>query len=86
MNGKEPVTTHQEFVNVAPVQMNSSEPLESRLSEVTDRILGDCQITCADQEQFMSALLAKKSLSESEQIQINQVFDGLRSRLIKVSG
>jgi hypothetical protein len=73
------MTMQQECLDVAPVRSNLFD-------EVTDRILSTCQMTAVDQEQFLSILLARKSLSESEQLQINQVFDRLCSGLIKITG
>ncbi len=52
--------------------------------QVIERIFASRRITRADQERFMSALLAKSSLTAAEQVQVNRVFDALRSGLIRV--
>jgi hypothetical protein len=80
-----PQDMHQEFVN-GSVQMNSLDTLETVLDELINRILSACQITHAEQQQFLSVLLARTTLSESEQTQIDRLFDGLHSGLIKIIG
>jgi hypothetical protein len=57
---------------------------ETAFDQVIDRIFASRRITRADQERFMSVLLAKKLLTEAEQKQVSRIFDGLRSGLIKV--
>lgn len=54
------------------------------IDQVIDRIFSTRRITRDDQTRFMQALLSKSTLTESEQSQINRVFDALRSGLIKV--
>jgi hypothetical protein len=57
---------------------------ENAIEQIVERIFSQRRITRADQERFMSALLAKNSLTEAEQRQINRVFDALRNGLLRV--
>jgi hypothetical protein len=57
---------------------------ENAIEQIVERIFSHRRITRADQERFMSALLAKNSLTEAEQRQINRVFDALRNGLLRV--
>ena len=52
--------------------------------QIANRIIGLRKITRIDQELFMSALLAKKSLSQEEQSLVEQVYQGLNRGWIKV--
>lgn len=61
--------------------MNISEIPTDGLFE---RILGARRMSRKDQALFMSALLSKKSLSDKEQRQVNQVYEALRSGRIRV--
>ncbi|MBD2098836.1 hypothetical protein H6F90_27625 [Trichocoleus sp. FACHB-591] len=54
------------------------------IQELADRILVSRRISRTDQNRFMSALLAKNSLSTEDQQQITRVFDGLQTGLIRV--
>ncbi len=54
------------------------------IQELVDRILASRRISRTEQNRFMSALLAKNSLSEEDQQQITRVFDGLQTGLIRV--
>ncbi|MBD1862192.1 MULTISPECIES: hypothetical protein [unclassified Trichocoleus] len=54
------------------------------IQELVDRILVSRRISRTDQNRFMSALLAKNSLSTEDQQQITRVFDGLQTGLIRV--
>ena len=54
------------------------------IQELVDRILASRSISRTDQNRFMSALLAKNSLSEEDQQQITRVFDGLQMGLIRL--
>ncbi|NEO82564.1 MAG: hypothetical protein F6J99_43120 [Moorea sp. SIO4G3] len=51
---------------------------------MAEKILSTRRISRFEQEQFMAALLAKNYLTEMEEAQVNQVFDGLRSGSIDV--
>jgi hypothetical protein len=51
---------------------------------IVERILAFRQITRTDQRLLMTALLSKDSFNESEQSQINLVFDRLQRGLIRV--
>jgi hypothetical protein len=51
---------------------------------IVERILAVRQITRIDQRLLMTALLSKDSFNESEQSQINLVFDRLQRGLIRV--
>jgi hypothetical protein len=57
---------------------------KAAIDEVVERIFTTKRITRTDQSRFMSVLLSKDSLSKTERTQIDRVFDGLRSGLIKV--
>lgn len=54
------------------------------VEKILERILVLRQITRLDQQLLMSAALAKDSLSEKAQHQINLVFERLQRGLIKV--
>ena len=54
------------------------------IEELVDQILATRQISRTDQNRFMSALLAKNTLKKEDQLQINRVFDGLQTGLIRV--
>jgi hypothetical protein len=57
---------------------------DNPVDELIKRILSSRQITRADQERFMSALLSKNSLSERERVQVDQLFDALRNGRVRV--
>lgn len=57
---------------------------ETSIEQLVEHIFSTRRITRVDQERFMSTLLSKKALSTTEQVQINRVFDALRSGLIRV--
>ena len=57
---------------------------ESTIEQIVKRIFKTRQITRADQQMFMSALLAKDSLSRSDRSHIDRVFEGLRRGLLRV--
>ncbi|MGG6293965.1 hypothetical protein ACQ4M4_06040 [Leptolyngbya sp. AN02str] len=57
---------------------------DNPVDELVKRILASRQITRADQERFMSALLSKNSLSDSERVQVDQLFDALRNGRVRV--
>jgi hypothetical protein len=57
---------------------------EQSVDQLVEHILSVRRITRIDQERFMSMLLAKATLTKIEEAQINRVFDGLRSGLIRV--
>jgi hypothetical protein len=65
------------------MQVQVSLP-ETSFDKVIERIFATRRITREDQSRFMAALLSKNSLSDSEQDQINRVFDGLSRGLLKV--
>ncbi|MFB8789914.1 MAG: hypothetical protein U7123_13940 [Potamolinea sp.] len=54
------------------------------VQHIANRILGLRQITRVDQQLFMSAVLAKKSLSQEEQNLVEQIYQGLNSGWIRV--
>jgi hypothetical protein len=54
------------------------------IQELVDQILVSRQISRTDKNRFMSALLAKNTLNKEDQQQINRVFDGLQTGLIRV--
>ena len=66
------------------MQLQVNLPIVS-IEQYVEHIFATRQITRFTQELLMSALLSKKALSDSEQVYINRVFDGLRSGLIKVA-
>lgn len=55
------------------------------IEQVVENIFACRRITRADQQQFMNALLSKDFLNETEKIQINRVFDGLRTGVLRVA-
>ncbi len=57
---------------------------KSNIETVVERIFTTHRITRADQRIFMSALLSKDTLNESDRQQIDQVFEGLRQGLLRV--
>ncbi|MBD2461197.1 hypothetical protein H6G89_09085 [Oscillatoria sp. FACHB-1407] len=57
---------------------------DASIEQLVEQIFATRRITRVDQERFMSALLSKKALNDAEQVQINRVFDALRSGLIRV--
>ncbi len=59
---------------------------EMLLETVLQRIFTYRRITREDQQLLMSTLLSQESLNEHHRQQINSVFDGLKSGLIKVIG
>lgn len=54
------------------------------VQQIANRILGLRQINRVDQQLFMSAVLAKKSLSKEEQNLVEQIYQGLNSGWIRV--
>ncbi len=54
------------------------------VEQMVERITACGKISRADQQQFMSALLSQKSISQTEQELINQVFERLRSGRLRV--
>lgn len=62
---------------------NASPPKVS-VEDIVERIFAFRQITPIDQRLLRSALLATQSLSESDQVQLNRVFEGLRNGIILV--
>ncbi len=59
-------------------------PPSNSIEQLVDRILSSRRITRRDQARFMATFMAKEALSSSEQAQIDRIFDGLRSGLLKV--
>lgn len=57
---------------------------EYSIGKVVERIFSTRRISRADQSTFMSSLLSKNALSDDELEQVNKVFDGLRTGLIRV--
>lgn len=58
--------------------------LNSDIQLLVEKITTSGRISRADQHKFMSALLAKNSLSRTEQHQINRIFDLLRAGRLRV--
>ncbi|EGJ30158.1 MULTISPECIES: hypothetical protein [Moorena] len=54
------------------------------VKQIAKRIIHMRQITRIDQQLFMSALLAKASLSLEEQTLVQEIYDGLNRGLIRV--
>ena len=54
------------------------------VQHIAKRIINMRQITRIDQQLFMSALLAKASLSLEEQILVQEIHDGVNRGLIRV--
>lgn len=54
------------------------------IQNLVEQILKTRRMTRVDQQTFMSALLSKDSLSLEDQGHINQVFDCLRTGMIRV--
>lgn len=54
------------------------------IDDIVERIFLSRRITRADQRIFMAALLAKHSLTRSEQQQIDRVFEALRLGKLRV--
>lgn len=51
---------------------------------IVERIFAFRQITSIDRQLLRSALVSKESLSNKEQLELNRVFEGLRSGTISV--
>ncbi len=60
------------------------DSIEYSIGKIVERIFSTRRISRADQSTFMSSLLSKNVLSDDELEQINKVFDGLRTGLIRV--
>lgn len=56
------------------------------VQQVANRIISLRKITWIDQQLFMSAALAKKSLSAEEETLVEQIYQGLNQGWIKVEG
>lgn len=54
------------------------------IGQMVDKITACGKISRTDQQQFMSALLSQKSISQTEQALINRVFELLRSGRLRV--
>lgn len=54
------------------------------IEQVVERIFETRQITRADQQMFMSALLSKDSLSLADQKHVDRVFEALRRGRLRV--
>lgn len=65
------------------MQQNRNLP-ETEIKRVIDRILETRRITKADQARFMSVMLAKGKLNDSERLQIDLIFDNLKNGRLKV--
>jgi hypothetical protein len=76
----------KEYMNIyqASVDTASVHSSQFTFNQTIERIFACRRITRADQKQFMTVLLSKNALSETETTQINRVFDALRSGLLKV--
>lgn len=56
------------------------------VQQVAHRIISLRKITWIDQQLFMSAALAKKTLSAEEETLVKQIYQGLNQGWIKVEG
>ena len=65
------------------MQQNRNLP-ETEIKRVIDRILETRRITKADQARFMSVMLAKGKLNDSERLQIDLIFDNVKNGRLKV--
>ncbi|XWK90662.1 MAG: hypothetical protein U7127_11610 [Phormidium sp.] len=54
------------------------------VESILERIFAIRQINRKDQHTLMAALLSKDSLSEKDQRQINQVYEGIQKGLIRI--
>lgn len=54
------------------------------VESILERIFAIRQINRRDQHTLMTALLSKDSLSEKDQRQINQVYQGIQKGLIRI--
>jgi peptidoglycan hydrolase CwlO-like protein len=54
------------------------------IEQMVNQITACGKISRADQQQFMSALLSQKSISQTEQALINRVFELLRRGRLRV--
>lgn len=59
-------------------------PITATVPEVVERIFASRQITRIDQQVFLHALISENSLSEQEQVLVNQVLEALRKGNLKV--
>lgn len=64
--------------------MHSEASLPTGVDDLVEQIVSSRRITKADQMRMMSALLSQNRITETEHQQINRVFEGLRSGLIRV--
>jgi hypothetical protein len=54
------------------------------IEQMVQKITSSGRISRADQQQFMSALLSKKTLDSAEELLINRVFELLRAGRLRV--
>ena len=66
---------------MSPLQNLSDKLL---LEQIISQIFIRKQISRLDQQVLMSALLARNSMSDKDQSQVNRVFDGIQRGLIRV--
>ncbi|MDJ1173122.1 hypothetical protein [Roseofilum capinflatum] len=66
------------------MKMSAASPSTANLEQVIERIFQTRQISRADQQRFMTALLSKDDLSLADQRQIDRVFEGLRQGRLRV--
>ncbi|NER37280.1 MAG: hypothetical protein F6J93_25490 [Oscillatoria sp. SIO1A7] len=66
---------------MSPLQNLSDKLL---LEQIISQIFIRKQISRLDQQVLMSALLARNSISDQDQSQLNRVFDGIQRGLIRV--
>lgn len=66
---------------MSPLQNLSDKLL---LEQIISQIFIRKQISRLDQQVLMSALLARNSISDKDQSQLNRVFDGIQRGLIRV--
>ncbi len=67
------------------METNSLSTTIPSLDVIVGRIFETRQISRADQERFMRALLSKDALSIEDQRQIDRVFEGLRQGRLRVT-
>ncbi len=54
------------------------------VQSIIDRIFQTRRISRTDQQMFLQAMLSKQFLTSREQEQVDRIFDGLRSGLVRV--
>jgi hypothetical protein len=60
---------------------NSSSP---NIEQMVSRITSSGKISRADQQQFMTAMLSRKTIGSREEVLINRIFELLRAGRLRV--